>query len=110
METNIDSLQHDSQHQNRIRTDIQFVHDRQTIFLEAVGVSNAYPDTPMMIFHFSQDFHNFLENYGAKWEDSRDVEYIPMLSVRIKFAEQEAKRWAPKKMNIFHAPASIHHR
>jgi hypothetical protein len=63
------------------------VYDKQTIFLGAVVVSSAYQDIPTMIFHFFQDFHNFLENYGAKWEDSLDEEYILMLSVQTKFAE-----------------------
>jgi hypothetical protein len=75
-----------------IHTGIQFVYDRQTTFLEAEAVSSAYQDTPMTIFHFSQDFHNFLENYGAKWEDSRDSKYIQMPFARIKFAELEEKR------------------
>ena len=64
--SNICSWQHISQYQNRIHTDSQFGYDRQTTFLLAVVSSNAYPDIPTTIFHFFQDFHNFLENYGAR--------------------------------------------
>ena len=78
-----------------IHTGIQFVYDTQTIFLAAVVVSSAYPGIPRMIFHFFQDFDNFLENYAVAWEDSHGEEYILMQFERTEFAEREVKRWVP---------------